>query len=194
MKQHGRTEYYRGEELILDALKILGFLLEFERFSEESKTPVTMVHRHNNAFIYSVYAPDTTVEMRIKTELGIPALSGGNVLVKDGVGIYRFSRFERRECRVFIEQDDGIVNVKEWPPVSCQYRRRIKITGLKNATVRFFSEEYCKDSTASVVNSVNDFYIVGDAHDMRVVNDKYGTYCEVENISGEIVFSMPVKE
>ncbi len=194
---HKRSEYYKGEELMLTALSHLGFDIEFNRLYEDAPAVINTVHRHNNAFIYSMYAKDTTVEMKMRTELGVPALSGGETLIKDGVGYYRFPRFERRECRVFVEQAEGVITVKEWPPVSVEYRRRIRVKGLKGATVRFFAEDYCKDTAVSLVNGIeradSDVWAVGDKHEHKVVTDKFGTYIELRDVTGDIMFSMPVK-
>ncbi len=107
LPQHDRNSYYRGDELLLTALEKLGFYIRFCRQSENSSAPVLTLHRHNNAFIYSGYAADTTVETEMYTALGIPVLAGGEVLIRNGKGRYRFARFERRECRVFVEHATG---------------------------------------------------------------------------------------
>ena len=47
---------------------------------------------------------------------------------------------------MFVEQQEGRVSVREHTCESMRYRRSIVIDGLKNATVRFFAENYCKDT------------------------------------------------
>ncbi len=195
LSAHDRCVYTKGEELLLSMLARLGFHISFARESERSPAVVSTVHRHNGAFIWSFYAPDTTVGVGLRTPLGIPAFSGGETLIRDGLGHYRFPRFERRECRVFVEQETGIVTVKEWPPVSVEYRRRIRVTGLRSATVRLFAEEYCKESATVIVNGspAYDAWAVGDVHEVRVVRDENGTYLELSGVTGELMLSMPCR-
>lgn len=98
------------------------------------------------------------------------------------------------ECRVFVEQENGVVGVCEMPAVSVKYRRRIKVFGLKNATVRFFAEKYCENNFDAILNSYPDAYEFAEKYDGEIISSKeYGTYFEIRNVSGFITFSMPKK-
>ena len=104
---------------------------------------------------------------------------------------YNFPKAERAECRVFVEQDNGIVGCHEDAPVSYQLRRRVTVKGLKNATVRFLAEDYCKDNIEAKLNSHRDFFFVSDEFDGGYVIRDGITYYEARNITGTITFSMP---
>lgn len=184
-------DYFIGEILMRDALAKLGYCISFQKENPESKSPVIMVSRRDNAFVFSTYAPNTTVKTKLKFPLGAPLLMGYEAKLENGFSSYTFPRAEHRECRVFVEQDGGVVSCRELPPVSYQMRRRIEVRGLENATVRFFAERYCTDNINILVNS--DYpYFVGEDFEGRYVTDRNGTYYEADNITGNIVFSMPV--
>ena len=135
---------------------------------------------------------------RLRLPLGAPILLGYDVEMKDGAALYRFPRFVHGECRVYVEQESGLVSVKERPPVSAKYRRRVQVTGLQNAIVRFFGESYCKDNVTVGVDILDNWCdcpgIFGkDFEGGLVKSQKYGTYYEVRNFTGSLVYSMPVE-
>lgn len=187
-------KYVNSENLMLNVLDKFGYHINCIR-PKDIKPPVTMLHKHNGAFIFSVFADCTAVETRLKLPLGAPILDGYDAKIEDGFAIYHFPKAERKECRVFVEQEDGIVSVKERCPVSNFYRRRIIVSGLKNATVRFVSENYCKNNTTCLINPKlnSDTLIVGDETNPKIVTEGNVTYYELTNVTGTVCFSMPNK-
>lgn len=190
LTRHDPARFFISESLAVRALGILGWKLDFRRCGTEN-APVVMLHRHNGALIFSAHLPSTTVETRLRFPLGAPILDGYEAVLRDGFACYHFPKAERRECRVFVEQEDGIVGVRELPPVSYDYRRRIEVHGLKNATVRVFAENYCRGNISAVLNGATDLYIVGDPFEGSYRTDEYGVWYEAKNITGTFVFSMP---
>lgn len=182
---------YADEKItILEALNKFGVSIIYEKHDDE-KAPVIMCHRYNNAFIFSVYSPSTTVKTHMKFPYGAPILDGYDTVLENGFATYHFPKAEHRECRAFVEQNDGIVSCREIPPVSCQYRRRIEISGLKNATVRFLGEEYCKDNVQAVLNSSADAFFDVDSFESGYVEIGGVKFFEVRNVTGSLVVSMP---
>ena len=120
-------------------------------------------------------------------------LMGYETQLKNGRSTYHFPKAEHRECRVFVQQQSGIVGARELPPVSYQMRRRIEVNGLQNATVYFFPEEYCTNRVQAVLNSRLDYYFVGDPLSFSYVEDENGRYWKAENVTGALVLSMPRK-
>ena len=188
----GPEDCYPCESLMVYALRFFDMELSYSK--KRAKPPVTTVHRHDNAYILSAYTPDTTVETRIKTPLGAPVLMGYETEIDGQTASYRFPKAEHRECRAFIVQNGGTVGAREVAPVSAEFRRRIEIRGLNHATVRLFGELYCKENITCVLNSEPDFYFVGDTCEGMYVTDEHGTYYEIHNVTGTLVFSMPKKE
>lgn len=191
--RHDSLKYSNGESLMLKALAKLGYEIKIEN-EEGAKSPIFMLHRHNGAYIFSSFHYHTTAKTCLKFPLGVPLIDGYSTVIKDGYGEYHFPKCERKECRAFVEQDGGVVTLKEKGPISYYYRRRVRIEGLKNATVRFIAEDYCKDNIEVIVNPVGDNYGKSDPFDVEYKQLGNDVYIEVKNVTGEILFSMPYRE
>ena len=190
LSAHDQAKYYTGEQLLRTALGKFGTNIFFEK-ERGVRSPAVMLSRSNNALCVSVYSPSTTVKTKLRFPLGAPVLCGYETKIEDGFATYYFPKTEHKACRVYVEQSSGIVGVRELPPVSFQMRRRLEISGLKDAVVRVFSESYCKDDTAFVLNSHADAYFVCDDLEMKYIEDEHGCYWEGREITGNLVFSMP---
>ncbi len=191
--RHDVTKRFLSERLVFTALKKLGWSFDYKAPAGEMN-PVVMLHRWNGAIILSAYHPSTTVETRLRFPLGAPLLDGYETEYSNGEAIYHFPKAERREIRAFIEQaEDGVIGVREVAPCSAEYRRRIEIRGLKNATVRLIGETYCRGDLSVKLNSATDWFFVGNEFEGEYKTDEYGTYYEARNITGKLTFSMPMK-
>ena len=184
--------HFWGERMLIYALEHFGYSFRYSK-ENDAKSPVISMHRSDNSFMFSVFSPDTTVDTKIRTPMGAPILLGYETEVDGQTAAYRFPKAEHAECRVFVEQAKGTVGCREVAPVSAQYRRRIEVSGLKDATVRLFAEDYCKDNIGCVLNSHADFYFVGDPLEGHFVTDENGTYWEAHHVTGALVFSMPMR-
>ena len=193
LEPHDRTVYYISEQLAAEAARKFGWVFETLRTYPDSPSFVAMVCRSDNAFMYSTFASDTTVQAKLRTPYGAPIFIGRDVTLEDGHAVYPLPMSTHFEGRVFVEQQSGRVTVREMVPVSYLMRRRIKVTGLKDATVRFFSEEYCKENTTVVVNTdhAGESCILSEPYEGGLVKDNTGTYYELRHITGEVIFSMP---
>ncbi|MBR3941789.1 MAG: hypothetical protein IKJ55_00395, partial [Clostridia bacterium] len=178
-----------GVQGLFEAIKTCGY--EICHTAEENK-PVMMVHKNNNAFIFSVYNRDTTEDTLLKFPLGAPVLNGFSAKIKDGAAEYRFNKCVHTECRVFVKQKGGKVRAEEQAPVNMKYRRRIKISGLEDAEVCLFGEEYCKANC--MVTDVYPDATPVPQDGWKVINDpEKGTYLYGEHITGTISLCMPEK-
>ena len=189
---HDKAKYFTGENLIREAVSKLGYEIYFDYNHDDTvKNPVLTMHRNNNAYIFSAFYPSTTIRTRLKTPFGAPVLDAYDTVLENGYATYNFPKCEHKECRVFVEQESGVVSCSEMNPGSVVFRRRIRINGLKNATVRFFSEEYCKDTTDIKLNTVHPYCEISDPVDWEIIKKDNLTYYEVRNVTGELIFSMP---
>ena len=189
---HDEKKNFISESLLPMATARMGIDIELVREIGEAK-PVLTVHRHDNGYFVSAFQHNTAVEMRVRTPLGIPILDAYDVRIKDGYGIYHLPKAEHAELRVFVEQDGGVVSVKEEIPESMQFRRKVKVCGLKNATVRFLPESYCLETCEAFLNSARPHF-VGDKFEQKLVKSGSLTYIEIKGVSGDLVFKMPFKE
>lgn len=174
------------ENKMREAVKRFGYSLDFYKRSPGAKPPTLGISRDNNGFFFSVYNANTTTEASIRTPLGAPVLCGIDTEIKDGASLYRFGRGEGRECRVFVEMEDGVIVCREAAPVNVRYRRAISIRGLRNATVRLFPERGCEAiaSTERFCDQIPE----RDGRFTEVCDEKYGRYLLGKNVSGDIFF------
>ena len=186
-----KVEIYNGTDKLFEALDDFNYSIKFMK-EEQTPLPVLTIHRNNNAMIFSVYNRDTSLETRLKFPLGAPVFNGFSTKIIDGFASYHFNKCVHTECRVFVKQNHGVVKAKEEPPVNMKYRRRIQISGLLNAKVCLFGEEYCKEDC--IVTNTNPDCTPIQLDGWTVINDaENGTYLYAENISGTISICMPNK-
>lgn len=176
----------------LSEIKKVGYEIEFKS-NHTVKLPSIAINRSNNAFIFSIYNRNTTVETYFKFPLGAPVLDSYDVELVDGKAKYFFPKCAHNECRFFVRQKNGLVSVREVAPVSGYYRRRILISGLENATVFFFPETYCDQNCdfADAAKCTPDTTPVFSDLWKQEYDDKYGYYYKAENISGKYYALMP---
>ncbi len=156
------------------------------------KPPTMTVHRSDNAMFFSVYNCNTTTKAKLRMPLGAPILSGGETKLENGFATYHFARGEHRECRVFVKQDEGVISLHEATPHIPSLRRRIRLSGLNNATVCFFGEKYCEKHMFFALNYIADRNIKFDKVTFTLVEDaEHGCYYKAEGVSGMVDFMMP---
>ena len=182
-------EFFASEIMARYALARLGFEVSFKKENAGQRSPVIMCSRSDNAYIFSTYSPDTTVDVRMKFPLGAPILMGYETKLDKGRSTDRFPRAEHRECRVFVEQKEGILSCRECAPVDHIMRRRIELHGLKNATVRFFAEDKYKDGIDIRLNSEYP-HIISEKLTAEYVPYAKGGYYELKGVTGSLLFSM----
>lgn len=184
------TKYFPGETLAREVLSEFGWTIRFDR-DPGQRSPVVILSRSDNALWLSSYLPSTTVKTTLRTPLGAPVFLATETKLEKGCSTYWFPKAEHKECRFFVDgMEEGILSARELPPVSFIYRRRIGLYGLRDATVRIFGEEYCKDDLTLNLNGVVDEYTVSDPIDFCCVTDENGTYFEARHVTGNLVVSM----
>jgi len=106
-------EAFPGEMLMRLALAELGCEILAEKHSATQRSPMLVVSRHRNGFFFSGYSPDTTLRSHFRFPQGAPVLLGLETQLAPGRSTYTMPRAWRRECRVFVEQDNGEVSCVE---------------------------------------------------------------------------------
>ena len=181
------TKYLLSEAMIRRVLSSLGMTVRFSSPGAEQRLPTVMVHRSDNGFFLSSYTPSTTVETGLRMRDGAPLLLGYETQLRQGAATYRFPRAEHRECRVFVDgMESGIVSCTEQVCGSQFYRRRLRVTGLRNATVTVYPEKYCIGDLKVVLNSSYPF-VTTDPYD----GEWDGNCLRLYRISGTLDILMP---
>ena len=169
-----------------EAIAQFGYHISFQKKQEETKVPTLAISRHDGAMMFSAYNANTTTDTSFRFPLGAPILIGMEAEIREGQSVYRFSRGEMRECRIYVEMSDGIVSCRESPPVNVRFRRSIHITGLKDATVRLFPESTCE---CAVTLGKGADHEPGYDERFHLVHDEIlGDYLYGEHIDGDIYF------
>lgn len=196
LQMFSEREYYLAENLMMLALGMLGYEIRFQK-SEYERSPVILLHRNNHALILSAFQDSTTVKTLLRFPWGAPVLDAYETVIENGYATYHFPKSERREIRAFVVQESGIVKCREYPPGTYNWRsrRRIELSGLRNATVRFLGEQYCMENLEVQLNPTGVF----ESYTSHPVEWEYVTIdgvrvCEVRNVTGTLFFNMPFPE
>lgn len=180
---------FPAEMLMRRALGSFGWSLRQAKIHAGQPGPMLCISRHANGFHFAGFSPDTTVGLRLRTPHGAPLLAGLETQLVDGHACYTPAKAWFRECRVFVDQADG-------GPLSCRIRhsgfpairRRLEITGLDRARVRFFAEpgsegrvEMTRNGDVPCLNAERVPY-VAEA-------DRLGTYLQADGLTGQLMIS-----
>lgn len=176
-----------------EALSRFGYDLRFETQPGYIKLPAMTTVRSDNALFFSVYNPDTTTGTLMKFPLGAPILLGGEAQMENGYAKYSFSRCEHRECRIFVQQGDGVISAHEEPSGNVKYRRRFYVRGLQDATVYYFPEKYCDRFVATTQSRYGETPVI-DGEWEPVYDALMGYGFRGEHKNGKISFLMPYEK
>ncbi|MDR0574870.1 MAG: hypothetical protein LBG96_12730 [Tannerella sp.] len=177
-------QWFTGGALMRYGLGKLGYSIKYNKHAASQRNPVNVISRHDNGYIFSGYVPDQTVEQLFRFPLGAPVLTGMETELKEGYASYRLPRGWSRECRIFVEQKDGLLACKEIAPVEIHIKRKINITGLKDATVRVFPG---KDVTYYKAMTHNNHY---PARPDTLISIKGSSaFYEYRHVTGQMVFT-----
>ena len=188
-----KVDFAQAPEKLREALSIYGYEISFIRYAPDKKTTAMSWARSNNGLWLSAYNQTTALDMLLKFPQGAPVFIGADAILEQGCGKYRFGRCEHLECRIFVEQESGVVSAREVAPVNRKFRRKFAVTGLKDATVWYYPEDYC--STQGVVcPACGDDTPIPDPR-FRLVEDPFLGICwKGEHITGDYYFLMPFPE
>lgn len=188
------NERVSGGALLRCAARYFGWDIRLNRTIISSSAPIMSISRYDNGFLFSTCFPDTTVEMSLRTPYGAPLMIGYETAYKNGRTHYRFPRAEHRECRIFVESsEDSVISCREMFPGALgpkqRGRRRLSITGLKNATIRYFPETYAIGKCWALMSEPNDRYTADLSKSVDFVQD--GDSYVAKNVTGILVVYMP---
>lgn len=171
------------------ALQVFGIEILTERDTASQKTPMMCVARHGNAFFFSGFSPDTTAAIQLRFPQGAPLMVGLETRLVGGRSRYTMPKAWHRECRVFVEQArDGRLACREVHSGMVGVSRRLQVTGLENAAVRFYHEPGSGPAVRMLVNGSHP-YLVGDFAEFAVREDNLGAHLYAENVTGDLMIS-----
>ena len=179
--------WFQGDLLMRFVLEGFGYRLSVGKQSPEQRNPVMTIARHENGFWFSGYVPNTNVELRLQLPQGAPLLSGMETRLADGLACYRLPRAWHRECRVFVVQREGELSCIEQHSGEIGVARRMLVTGLNDATLRFYPEP----TRTRVTFQPNPKFPFTDGPFVKPQprDDVLGEHLAVEHVSGSLLIS-----
>ena len=168
-------------------LSRIGYSLLYNKKSDDIRNPVNCISRNKNAFWFSGYVPNLTVEQRFLFPQGAPIMTGWETEIRQGYATYRFPKAFFEECRVFVEQEKGIISCFEIPN-RYKAQRRIQINGLEQAVVRIYAPVPLLPANFQAFLNTNYPFKTGKIEPV-VKTSPSGDFFEFQDISGQLVVS-----
>lgn len=181
-------EYVIVPGLLRKMLSAFGMHIKVEKQAISIKDPVLTINRSDNAFIFSGYNPNSTVKQYFKFEQGAPLLLGLETILEEGHSTYTMPTAWHRECRAFVKQESGMLSFKELHSGQKGIKKRYRVSGLKNGTLRFYPQDAVTNDDLQVFLNSGYPWKSGQVP-FKVINDERGSYVEVSNVSGTVVFA-----
>jgi hypothetical protein len=182
------TKYFVGPLYLRYVLREFGLDYGVQKQDPAITSPVLSVSRSTNGFFFSGYVPNTTVKHRFRFDQGAPLLNGFETKLENGYSTYSLPTAWHRECRVFVEQQEGIVSSKEVHSGEKGISRRLRVTGLNNATVRVYPGEEVTEQMFQVHLNTGYPYKTGH-YAFKQGDAKHGKHFVIENVTGNIIVS-----
>ena len=181
-------EFFIGPIHLRSLLNEFGIFIAVEKVTPSQKNPVLTISRSNNAFIFSGYNPNNTIALKLRLPQGAPVLTGLESRLHEGNSSYTMPTAWNRECRIFIEQESGLVTCNELHSGQKDITKRYQVTGLVNATVRIYPENHAFTSGFNALMNSGYPWRQGKVP-FSFKDDNLGKHFVVENVTGNIVFS-----
>ncbi len=175
-------------------LEEMGWKLHLSMREATSLPTRTNISRHDNAFRFAVFAPNSTVSMAVNTPLGAPILTEMETELSNGDAIWHPGKSWHKECRCFVKQtEDSVIGGKYQMQGFPEYTSRRHYSGLRNAEVRFFPPYGFEDKLEAVISSVPKG-VAGIVWDcvptpFEWENTPYGRCAVLRNVSGYLYFA-----
>ena len=182
------SKWFIGPLLSRYVLHEFGLDCSVDKQDPSIKSPVLTIARSNNAYIFSGYNPSNTVKLRFKMPQGAPLLLGLETKLENGNSTYIMPTAWNRECRIFVEQNDGIVLCKELHSGQVGITKRFQVSGLKNATIRIYPKDDVTTQTFHAYANSDYPWKTGQIS-FKAGNEKLGKYFVVEKVTGSLVVS-----
>jgi hypothetical protein len=183
-------------DAIREKLAQYGYDIRFSYTPGGEKAPVMTIAAKDHGLLLTAYNTCMATDTHLRFPLGAPILTGTDAQIREGRSVYRFSKCDHKECRVFVEQEGGVVTLKALHPNSSLFRRKLLIAGLSDATVWVLPENssglQAWFATTTAKPSVTPVY---DESWQRVEHPVYGTCYRAEHVTGSrlILFPFPEK-
>ena len=184
MEMRNRDEFFYPETLMRQTLRQFGYRLEIDKELAAQPEPILVFRRHQNALFMAEFAADTAQSLRLRMPDGMPVFVGSSIAIRDGLAHYAAQKAVNLECRIFVDQESGVVKCREWTSEKPGFVRKIEVTGLKNATVRF---RPVPGKKPHIILNPTFYDIIGETAQQRTIGRPDGEVIEISNANGKLV-------
>ena len=182
------TQLFPGDLLLRFALASFGWRLGIGKRAPAQGNPVLGIARHQNGFFFYSFTPDLTVKTSLRFPQGAPILIGTETVLEDGAATYHFPRALHHECRVFVDQAGGVCSCREFRHSELGLTRRLMMTGLQDATIRFYYDPGTEGKVTFLRNPAPE-YFAGDFRTAEMRDDPFGRYLRLGPLSGSLLIT-----
>ncbi len=183
------AQFFPAESMVrLLVAQMGGFEALHEKMNTKERTPIHTVSRSRNGFFFSGYNV-SEVGVHLRMPHGAPLFTGTHATLSKKGAHYQLPPAWHHECRVFVQQSEtSKVECRELPSIAYGVNRRLLVTNLKNATVRFFPVRDTEKNVA-ILAEPSSPYLVGKFIDPRTTDVDDGVCLEFDSFSGDVLFS-----
>jgi hypothetical protein len=181
-------KWFTGPLMTRYVLQEFGINCLVDKQDPSVKNPALVISRSDNAYVFSGYNPGNTVKLRFRFPQGAPLLCGLETKLENGNSTYVMPTAWNRECRIFVEQKDGIASCNELHSGERGITKRYIASGLNNARVYIYPQGKVTAQTFNAYINSEYPWRKGKVA-FKEGNDKMGKYFVVENVKGNLVVS-----
>ncbi len=166
-----------------------GIVIRHAKTQTSQRTPMHTVSRSRNGFFFSGYNASDVEGILWQTAHGAPLLTGSYATISAAGSNYRMPPAWHHECRIFVQQAEASkVECRELPSIQFGISRRLLVTNLKDAALRFFPVQGT-ETQVSVLADPAFPYLVGNFLKPVTKNDADGGWLETGPVTGSVLFS-----
>jgi len=183
------SQFIATEEIARRVLGQMGLTIEWPKGIPTSTSPLLTIHRHRNAFVLSGGQPQGSTPVQLGFRMGAPLFPGYQNRVENGTTLYAGPPSWHHVVRAFVvESGESLVTCHIVPPVQHGFTERLLLSGLRDATVRFFPEPGTEDKL-EILRDPQFPYFVGDFVKPVLEDTADGRLVTVTHVTGEVIFS-----
>ena len=186
MDTRPESEWFAPETLFNLALESFGWSIETVHGPLATEAVHFLVARCRNGFVFTGHSADDDARLRVRAPWGAPLPVGHAVAVSDGAAEFEVHTWFHDEVKAFVRQTSGTVECRSVPVGRKSFRRRLHITGLDHATLRFYVEAGCERNTQALLCAPGADISRCAFAPVTLQTDENGTWFELRGISGSV--------
>ena len=181
------SESFATESLFLDALDALGWSVHVAAGNVPAEAKHFLVSRCRNGYVFTGHTGDDGARLRVAAPMGAPVPIARKVRLVDGAAEFEIHTWFHDEVKVFVSgQRSGVVGCMQQPVITKSFRRRLLVSGLDHATLRFYVEAGCERNTKYMRTVSKEFADGRTLETPELRRDATGVWFELHDVTGPV--------